>query len=151
MSVLDLIHKHDPQVHLLWEMRCDCAGDRNPRIGAVYAHGEDWHLYIPPLKGRHAATGVTVKRAAKERRLESGTALAEVVECSRCHSHFVLSSAPLASAYLVIRMGVPPEDPIAENEHVTTLQVPFDAAALQVMPGLFLTPLGKSTHARVAP
>ena len=52
-------------------------------------------------------------------------------------------------AFLVIRMGA--EESAEEGEHVKTLQVPLDAAAVQVAPGLFLTPLGKGIHARVAP
>ena len=150
MTVLDLILKHDPRARLLWEMRCDSASDhRDPLIGAVYAHEEDRHLYLPSLKGRHAATGVTVRRAPKEVRLDGG--IAEVVECGRCHSHFALTSAPVELAYLVIRMGVPADKPPEGGEYVKTLQVPFDAAAIQVVPGLFLTPLGKATHAQVAP
>jgi hypothetical protein len=149
MSVLDLILNHDPQVHLLWEMRCDCAGDRNPLIGAVYAHGGDRHLYLPSMKGRHAATGVTVRRGPKEVRLDGS--VAEIAECGRCRNHFTLTSAPVELAYLMIRMGVPADDPEEAGEYVKTLQVPFDAAAIQVVPGLFLTPLGKTTHAQVAP
>jgi hypothetical protein len=149
MSVLDLILNHDERVHLLWEMRCDCAGDRNPLIGAVYAHEEDRHLYLPSLKGRHAATGVTVRRAPKEVRLDGGTA--QIAQCGRCHSHFALTSQPVSMAYLVIRMGVLADKPPEAGQYVNTLQVPFDAAAIQVIPGLFLTPLGKATHAQVAP
>jgi hypothetical protein len=149
MSVLDLILNHDDTVRLLWEMRCDCAGDRNPLIGAVYAHEEDRHLYLPSLKGRHAATGVTVRRAPKELRMGGG--FAELAECGRCHSHFALTSEPIELAYLVIRMGLPADKPPEAGEYVKTLQVPFDAAAIQVVPGLFLTPLGKGTHAQVAP
>ena len=63
MSVLDLILNNDQQVQLLWEMRCDCTQDRNRLIGAVYAHEETRHLYPPAMKGRHAATVVTVRRA----------------------------------------------------------------------------------------
>jgi hypothetical protein len=149
MNVLDLILNHDERVRLLWEMRCDCTADRNPLIGAVYAHEEDRRLYLPSLKGRHAATGVTVRRAPKEVRLDGG--FAEIAECGRCHSHFALTSAPVSLAYLVIRMGLPADNPAEAGEYVKTLQVPFDAAAIQVVPGLFLTPLGKATHAQVAP
>jgi hypothetical protein len=68
MSVLDLILNHNPldpnpQVSLLWEMRCDCAPDRSRLIGAVYAHEGNRHFYLPSMKGRHAATGVIVRRA----------------------------------------------------------------------------------------
>jgi hypothetical protein len=146
MSVLDLILNHDPAARLLWEMRCDCTADRNPLIGAVYAHKEDRHLYLPSLKGRHAATGVTVRRAPKEVRLDG-----HIAECGRCHSHFALTSEPVDLAYLVIRMGRLADKPPEAGEYVKTLQVPFDAAAIQVVPGLFLTPLGKGTHAQVAP
>jgi hypothetical protein len=149
MSVLDLIRNHDERVYLLWEMRCDCSADRNPLIGAVYAHEEDRHLYLPSLKARHAATGVTVRRAPKEVRLNGR--IAEIAECGRCHSHFALTSVPVDLAYLVIRMGLPADKPAEAGEYVKTLQVPFDAAAIQVVPGLFLTPLGKGTHAQVAP
>jgi hypothetical protein len=109
MNVLDLILNHDERVRLLWEMRCDCTADRNPLIGAVYAHEEDRHLYLPSLKGRHAATGVTVRRAPKEVRLDGS--FAEIAECGRCHSHFALTSAPVSMAYLVIRMGPPADKP----------------------------------------
>jgi hypothetical protein len=149
VSVLDLILNHDERVRLLWEMRCDCAGDRNPLIGAVYAHGEDRHLYLPSLKGRHAATGVTVRRAPKEVGLDGG--VAEIAECGRCHSHFALTSEPVELAYIVIRMGTLADNPPKVGEYVKTLQMPFDAAAIQVIPGLFFTPLGKGTHAQLAP
>ena len=153
MSVLDLIHNHDPQVHLLWEVRCDCTEDRNRLIGAVYAHGEDRHIYLPSMKGRHAATGVIVRRAPKELRLDQEGGFAEIVECGRCRSHFALTSAPVSWAYmgLVIRMGPRADKPPEVGEHVKSLNVPFDAAAIQVVPGLFLTPLGKATNGQVAP
>jgi hypothetical protein len=151
MSVLDLIHNHDPQVHLLWEMRCDCVEDQNRLIGAVYAHEEDRHLYLPSMKGRHAATGVIVRRAPKELRLDQEGGFAEIVECGRCRSHFALTSEPVSMAYLVIRMGAPADKPAEAGEHVKTLKVPFDAATSQVVPGLFLTPLGKATDGLVAP
>jgi hypothetical protein len=150
MSVLNLILNHDPQVQLLWEFRCECSA-RNPLIGAVYAHEEDHHLYIPSLKGRHAAAGVTVRRAPRELRLDPGVVLAEIVECSRCRSHFALTSAPVFSAFLAIRLGLPAENPFEDNEHLKVIEVPFDAAAIQVVPGLFLTSLGKATYSKVAP
>ena len=153
MNVLDLIHNHDPQVRLMWEMRCDCAEDRNRLLGAVYSHGEDRHLYLPSMKGRHAATGVIVRRAPKELRLDQAGGFAEIVECGRCRSHFALTSAPveLVAYYLVIRMGVPADKPGEVGERVKTLKVPFDAATIQVVPGLFLTPLGKATDGQLAP
>jgi hypothetical protein len=152
MTVLDMILNHDPQVRLLWEMRCDCT-ERNPLIGAVYAHEEDRHLFLPSFKGRHAATGVTVRRASRARPLASGVVVAEITECSRCRSFFALTSAPISSAYLAmaIRLGAPDDNPFMAGEHVTMLQVPFDASAVQVVPGLFLTPFGKPTHTQVAP
>jgi hypothetical protein len=150
MSVLDLILNHDPQVHLLWEMRCDCADDRNRLLGAVYAHEGDRHLYLPSMKGRHAATGVIVRRAPKELRLDKEGGFAEIVECGRCRSHFALTSVPVSLAYLVIRMGPLADKPEEVGEHVKTLKVPFDAAVIQVLPGLFLTPLGKATNGQVA-
>ena len=86
MTVLDLILNHDPldpdpQVQLLWDVRCDCAPDRNRLIAAVYAHGQDRHLYLPSMKGRHAATGVTVRRPRRELRLDTPGGFAEIVEC----------------------------------------------------------------------
>jgi hypothetical protein len=151
VNVLDLIHKHDPQVQLLWETRCDCTGERSPLIGAVYAYQDNRHLYLPSMKGRHAATGVIVRRAPKELRLDQEGGFAEIVECGRCRSHFALTSAPVSLAYLVIRMGAPADKAPEAGEHVKTLKVPFDAAAIQVVPGLFLTPLGKATNGQVAP
>jgi hypothetical protein len=151
VSVLDLILNHDPQVRLLWETRCDCTADRSPLIGAVYAYEGNRHLYLASMKGRHAATGVIVRRAPKELRLDQEGGFAEIVECGRCRSHFVLTSAPVSLAYLVIRMGPPADKPPEAGEHVKTLKMPCDAAAIQVVPGLFLTPLGKATHGQVAP
>jgi hypothetical protein len=151
MNVLDLILNHDPQARLLWETRCDCTADRSPLIGAVYAYEDNRHLYLPSMKGRHAAAGVIVRRAPKELRLDQESGFAEIVECGRCRSHFALTSAPVSLAYLVIRMGPLADKPPEVGEHVKTLKVPFDAAAIQVVPGLFLTPLGKATHGQVAP
>ena len=156
MSVLDLILNHNaldpnPQVSLLWEMRCDCAPDRSRLIGAVYAHEGNRHFYLPSMKGRHAATGVIVRRAPKELRLDQEGGFAEIVECGRCRSHLALTSAPVSLVYLVIRMGPLADKPAEVGEHVKTLKVPFDAAAIQVVPGLFLTPLGKATNGQVAP
>jgi hypothetical protein len=111
MSVLDLILKHDPRVRLLWEKRCDCAqGDRNPLVCAIYSHQDGRYLYLPPLNGRHAATGTRVRREAVGRLLVPGAGFAEIVDCKRCHIHYAVSSAPLASAFLAIRMGPPAED-----------------------------------------
>lgn len=150
MTVLDLILQHDPQVRLLWAMRCDCAADRSPLIGAVYVYEESRHLYLPSMKGRHAATGVTVRRAPKALQMDNG-GFAEIVECGRCRSHFRLTSQPAELAYLVIRMGALADNPFVEGDQVKTIQVPFDASAVQVVPGLFLTPLGKATHGQAPP
>ena len=44
------------------------------------------------------------------RLLVPGAGFAEIVDCKRCHIHYAVSSAPLASAFLGIRMGPPAED-----------------------------------------
>jgi hypothetical protein len=83
--------------------------------------------------------------------LDQKGGFAEIVECGRCRSHYALTSQPIEMAYLVIRMGAPADKPAEVGEHVKTLKVPFDAAVIQVAPGLFVTPLGKATNGQLAP
>jgi hypothetical protein len=149
MSVLDLILNHDPQVRLLWAGHCDCTPERR-LFCSVYAHQGTRHLYLPLYKGRHAATGAPVKREPLALPMEPDAAFAKITECGRCRGHYAVSSAPLASAFISVRLGLPAEDPFEENQYVTTLKVPVDGA-VEVMPGLFVTPLDKSTFGLVAP
>jgi hypothetical protein len=149
MSVLDLILDHDPQVRLLWAGHCECTPERR-LFCSVYVHKGARYLYLPRYKGRHAVTGAAVKREPAALRLAADAVFAKIVECGRCRSHYAVSSEPVASAFIAIRLGLPSDDPFEENEHVTTLKVPVDGA-VEVIPGLFLTPLNKPTFARVSP
>lgn len=149
MNVLDLILNRDPQVRLLWAGHCDCTPERR-LICSVYAHQGARYLYLPSMNGRHATTGARVKTEPLARPLEPGATFAKIVDCSRCRSHYAVSSAPLASAFVAIRMGLPAEDPFEDNEHVTTLKVPIDGAD-EVLPGVFLTPLDRPTFSQAAP
>jgi hypothetical protein len=149
MTVLDLIHNHDPQVRLLCAGHCDCTPERR-LFCSIYAHQETRHLYLPTYKGRHATSGAPVKREPVTLRLEPGAVFTKITECGRCRGHYVVSSAPVASAFISIRLGLPAEDPFEENQYVATLKVPVDGA-VEVLPGLFVTPLDKSTFGQVAP
>jgi hypothetical protein len=149
VNVLKLILSRDKRARLLWEKRCDCTPERR-LVCSVYVHKGTRHLYLPPLNGKHAATGAAVKTEPLAVRLDSG--FAKVVDCNRCHSHYIVSSEAVASAsaFIVIRLGLPSETPPEENQHVTTLKVPVDGA-VEVMPGLFITPLEMTTFGQVAP
>jgi hypothetical protein len=149
VSVLDLILKRDPRVRLLWAGHCDCTPERR-LICSVYTHKKARYLYLPRLNGKHATTGAAVKREPMALRMQPKATFAKIVECGRCRGHYAVSSAPIASAFIAIRLGLPFEDPYQADEHVTTLKVPVDGAA-EVMPGLFLTPLDKPTFSQVAP
>jgi hypothetical protein len=149
VSVLDLILNRDPQVRLLWAGHCDCTPERR-LICSAYAYQGARYLYLPPMNGRHATTGARVKTEPLARRLEPGATFARIVDCSRCRSHYAVSSAPLASAFVAIRLGLPAGNPFEDNEHVTTLKVPIDGAA-EVLSGLFLTPLDRPTFGRTRP
>jgi hypothetical protein len=70
VNALDLVLNHDPQIRLLWEMRCDCAAQGSPLIGAVSAYEEDRHLYLPSI-----SAGMTILPGAK-RLLPEGSARA---------------------------------------------------------------------------
>jgi hypothetical protein len=151
VNVLKLILNRDPRVRLLRAEHCDCTPERR-LICSVYVHKGTRYLYLPPLHGRHATTGAAVKTEPLAVRLESGAGFAKIVDCNRCRSHYVVSSAPVASAsaFIAIRLGLPSKDPAEENQYLTTLKVPVDGA-VEVMPGLFITPLEMTTFSQVAP
>ena len=48
------------------------------------------------MNARHATTGARVKTETLERRLEPDATFARIVDCSRCRSHYAVSSAPCA-------------------------------------------------------
>jgi hypothetical protein len=133
-----------------WNLRCDCAADRNPLICSIYMAEDGLYLYRPPLKGRDATTGKTVKRGPRQMRLDLETPTAEIVECSRCRCYFALTTGLMPPHPIVIRFGPPAGKRFEADEYVVSLQPPHDST-VQLLPGLFLTPLGESVHGRVAP
>jgi hypothetical protein len=132
-----------------WNLRCDCAADRNPLICSIYTTEDGLYLYRPPLKGLDADTGQPVKRESAHLRLEPEVPAAEIVECSRCRNYFALTTGLFPAHPIVARFGPPTGKPFEADEHIVILQVPRDST-IQVLPGLFLTPLGEAERSRTA-
>ena len=131
-----------------WNLRCDCAADRNPLICSIYVAEAGLYLHRPPLKGPHAETGRTVKREAKDIRLEPNVPAAEIVTCSRCGDYYALTTGLLPPQEpIVVRLGLPKEKPAEAGEYVTILPGPRNMT-IQILPGIFLTPLGEAERSR---
>ena len=74
-----------------WNLRCDCAPDRNPLICSIHVAEDGLYLHRPPLKDV-GATGRPMKRDASQRLLDPHAPAAEVVQCSRCRNYFALTT-----------------------------------------------------------
>jgi len=147
MSVVELIHRRDHRVRLVWEQRCDCAPHDRPLVAAVYLHEGIRYLYVPAVKGPHVRTGARVKQRGRARQL--GGILAEVSQCSRCRSYFALSSSPVPTGFLAIAFDTgeePDHETWQEGDRAVIVEVKAGEVPVRVMSELLLTRLGPPTH-----